>query len=206
MKIISSTACAARTCTCPARRWLGAAPGRADRPGDLRLPASPSGCCAPLPGLAEHHCAAGVPGGFVSRLVGGTYFGHIAEHVAIELSQPHRPRGQLRPHRGRRRARRIRRDHRVPARRAAGLRASPRRCCPWRRAVYWRRSRRTGPRTDGRAGRRPAPTCERESAPGRAPPPSSPRPAAAASRSSGSASSACCASATAGTAGWCGPR
>ncbi|GAA2515753.1 cyanophycin synthetase [Pilimelia columellifera] len=41
---------------------------------------------AELPGLAEHHCAAGRPGGFVDRLHGGTYFGHIAEHVAIELS------------------------------------------------------------------------------------------------------------------------
>jgi cyanophycin synthetase len=40
-----------------------------------------------LPGLAEHHCAEGKPGGFVERLGGGTYFGHIVEHVAIELSQ-----------------------------------------------------------------------------------------------------------------------
>jgi cyanophycin synthetase len=40
-----------------------------------------------LPGLVEHHCAAGVRGGFVSRMRGGTYFGHVTEHVAIELSQ-----------------------------------------------------------------------------------------------------------------------
>ena len=40
-----------------------------------------------LPGLSEHHCAAGTPGGFVSRLRGGTYFGHVTEHVCIELSQ-----------------------------------------------------------------------------------------------------------------------
>ncbi|MEU8613742.1 cyanophycin synthetase, partial [Actinoplanes sp. NPDC048791] len=40
-----------------------------------------------LPGLAEHHCAAGSPGGFVSRMRGGTYFGHVTEHVSIELSQ-----------------------------------------------------------------------------------------------------------------------
>ncbi|WP_305786732.1 cyanophycin synthetase [Symbioplanes lichenis] len=40
-----------------------------------------------LPGLAEHHCAAGTPGGFVSRMRGGTYFGHVTEHVALELSQ-----------------------------------------------------------------------------------------------------------------------
>ena len=40
-----------------------------------------------LPGLTEHHCAAGSPGGFVSRMRGGTYFGHVTEHVSIELSQ-----------------------------------------------------------------------------------------------------------------------
>lgn len=40
-----------------------------------------------LPGLTEHHCAAGAPGGFVSRLRGGTYFGHVTEHVCLELSQ-----------------------------------------------------------------------------------------------------------------------
>ena len=40
-----------------------------------------------LPGLTEHHCAAGVPGGFVSRMRGGTYFGHVTEHVCLELSQ-----------------------------------------------------------------------------------------------------------------------
>lgn len=38
-----------------------------------------------LPGLCEHHCAKGQPGGFVERLEGGTYFGHIVEHVALEL-------------------------------------------------------------------------------------------------------------------------
>ncbi|GGK85784.1 cyanophycin synthetase [Mangrovihabitans endophyticus] len=40
-----------------------------------------------LPGLAEHHCAAAAPGGFVSRMRGGTYFGHVTEHACIELSQ-----------------------------------------------------------------------------------------------------------------------
>ncbi|WP_200207836.1 cyanophycin synthetase [Micromonospora coerulea] len=39
-----------------------------------------------FPGLADHHCAAGEPGGFVTRLHGGTYFGHVVEHVAIEMS------------------------------------------------------------------------------------------------------------------------
>src|SRR3954449_4585530 len=39
-----------------------------------------------LPGLHEHHCARGRPGGFVERLREGTYFGHTVEHAAIELS------------------------------------------------------------------------------------------------------------------------
>jgi cyanophycin synthetase len=41
---------------------------------------------ARLPGLTDHHCAAGRPGGFIERLREGTYFGHIVEHVALELS------------------------------------------------------------------------------------------------------------------------
>jgi cyanophycin synthetase len=39
-----------------------------------------------LPGLAGHHCAAGRPGGFLAAMDRGTYFGHVAEHVALELS------------------------------------------------------------------------------------------------------------------------
>jgi cyanophycin synthetase len=41
---------------------------------------------AALPGLAEHHCAAGKPGGLVAKLDQGTFFGHVLEHVALELS------------------------------------------------------------------------------------------------------------------------
>ncbi|MBS3950982.1 MAG: cyanophycin synthetase [Peptococcaceae bacterium] len=37
-----------------------------------------------LPGLAEHSCS-GRQGGFVARLQQGTYFGHIVEHVILEL-------------------------------------------------------------------------------------------------------------------------
>ena len=40
-----------------------------------------------LPGLAEHHCSRGRAGGFVERLREGTYFGHVVEHVAIELTE-----------------------------------------------------------------------------------------------------------------------
>ena len=39
-----------------------------------------------LPGLRGHHCAAGQPGGFIDALAQGTYFGHVTEHVALELS------------------------------------------------------------------------------------------------------------------------
>ncbi|MDR2736594.1 MAG: cyanophycin synthetase [Gracilibacteraceae bacterium] len=38
-----------------------------------------------LPGLAEHRCSLGRPGGFVERLRQGTLAGHILEHVALEL-------------------------------------------------------------------------------------------------------------------------
>jgi cyanophycin synthetase len=42
---------------------------------------------AALPGLHEHGCSYGKPGGFIRRLVEdeGTWMGHILEHVAIEL-------------------------------------------------------------------------------------------------------------------------
>ncbi len=39
-----------------------------------------------LPGLAEHHCSAGRPGGFLDAMAHGTYFGHVTEHVMLELS------------------------------------------------------------------------------------------------------------------------
>lgn len=38
-----------------------------------------------LPGLADHHCGLGYAGGFVTRLEEGTFFGHVAEHMALEL-------------------------------------------------------------------------------------------------------------------------
>lgn len=37
-----------------------------------------------LPGLNEHHCSRGYPGGFRERLQEGTYLGHVVEHVALE--------------------------------------------------------------------------------------------------------------------------
>src|SRR4051794_38139356 len=41
---------------------------------------------AALPGVREHHCGKGHAGGFVERLYEGTYFGHIVEHVSLELT------------------------------------------------------------------------------------------------------------------------
>ena len=45
------------------------------------------GLVAALPGLKEHTCSYGRPGGFIRRLTEdqGTWMGHILEHVAIEL-------------------------------------------------------------------------------------------------------------------------
>jgi cyanophycin synthase-like protein len=38
-----------------------------------------------MPGLRDHRCSIGEPGGFIIRLRRGTYFAHIVEHVALEL-------------------------------------------------------------------------------------------------------------------------
>lgn len=38
-----------------------------------------------MPGLRDHRCSIGEPGGFIIRLKRGTYFAHIVEHVGLEL-------------------------------------------------------------------------------------------------------------------------
>ncbi len=38
-----------------------------------------------LPGLYEHTCSVGEPGGFLQRLEEGTWMGHVIEHVALEI-------------------------------------------------------------------------------------------------------------------------
>ncbi len=40
-----------------------------------------------LPGINQHKCSPGYAGGFIERLHRGTYFAHITEHVALELSE-----------------------------------------------------------------------------------------------------------------------
>lgn len=40
-----------------------------------------------LPNLANHTCSRGVKGGFIDRMREGTWLGHVAEHVALQLQQ-----------------------------------------------------------------------------------------------------------------------
>jgi cyanophycin synthetase len=40
-----------------------------------------------LPGLQDHGCSLHRPGGFIERLKDGTWMGHVAEHVALELQR-----------------------------------------------------------------------------------------------------------------------
>ena len=51
------------------------------------IPGFVDGLLAAVPSLSEHGCSYGEPGGFVRRLRedGGTWMGHVLEHVAIEL-------------------------------------------------------------------------------------------------------------------------
>jgi cyanophycin synthetase len=50
-----------------------------------KLPGFTDRLIALLPGLHEHRCGVGEPGGFILRLRDGTWLGHVMEHVAIEL-------------------------------------------------------------------------------------------------------------------------
>ncbi|MBI3836643.1 MAG: cyanophycin synthetase [Planctomycetia bacterium] len=50
-----------------------------------RLPGFGQRLMAWLPGLVEHRCSVGQPGGFFQRLESGTNQGHVLEHVALEL-------------------------------------------------------------------------------------------------------------------------
>lgn len=59
--------------------------GMLDRYPSDRLPGFGKALQSLLPGLANHGCSYGEPGGFLRRLAEGTWLGHIIEHVAIEL-------------------------------------------------------------------------------------------------------------------------
>ncbi|MGH2581165.1 MAG: cyanophycin synthetase family protein, partial [Actinomycetota bacterium] len=51
------------------------------------LPGFTEGLLEMLPGVGEHSCSLGRRGGFRERLEEGTWLGHIAEHVALELQR-----------------------------------------------------------------------------------------------------------------------
>ena len=40
---------------------------------------------AMFPGMYEHRCSEGVPGGFFHRVQEGTWMGHVIEHIALEI-------------------------------------------------------------------------------------------------------------------------
>src|SRR5919202_2780353 len=55
-----------------------------DRPS-TSFPGFPERLAAWLPGILDHECSVGRPGGFLERLRRGTYLAHIVEHVALEV-------------------------------------------------------------------------------------------------------------------------
>ena len=64
-----------------------------------QIPGFNEALLALLPGVAEHSCSLGRSGGFGERLVDGTWLGHVAEHVALELQREtgaHISRGKTR--------------------------------------------------------------------------------------------------------------
>jgi len=55
-----------------------------DHPSNV-IPGFNARLTAWLPALIEHTCGVGERGGFIQRLEGGTWMGHVLEHVVIEL-------------------------------------------------------------------------------------------------------------------------
>jgi cyanophycin synthetase len=51
------------------------------------IPAFTDALVGLLPGLQDHGCSLHRPGGFIERLRDGTWMGHVAEHVALELQR-----------------------------------------------------------------------------------------------------------------------
>jgi hypothetical protein len=64
---------------------IDVAVGAYDEISSADVPGFADRLVAALPGLWEHRCSIGEPGGFVTRLRRGTYAPHIMEHVALEL-------------------------------------------------------------------------------------------------------------------------
>ncbi|MGQ2979734.1 MAG: cyanophycin synthetase [Polaromonas sp.] len=63
--------------------WLDLGPLE-DFPSNL-IPGFSDRLVGLLPALVEHHCGVGERGGFIQRLVEGTWAGHVLEHEVIEL-------------------------------------------------------------------------------------------------------------------------
>ncbi|WP_199192795.1 cyanophycin synthetase [Allosphingosinicella deserti] len=59
--------------------------GRMEEFPTNRIPGFTKGLLEALPGVGRHACSLKVRGGFEKRLLEGTWLGHVAEHVALEL-------------------------------------------------------------------------------------------------------------------------
>ncbi len=55
-----------------------------DKPSD-KIPGIAQKLRDLIPTIYDHRCSVGTPGGFLERVEGGTYAGHMVEHVALEL-------------------------------------------------------------------------------------------------------------------------
>ncbi len=70
----------------PAIRLLVDLGSLEDWPSDT-IPGFVDGLLEMLPGVADHSCSLGRRGGFGERLREGTWAGHVAEHIALELQR-----------------------------------------------------------------------------------------------------------------------
>jgi cyanophycin synthetase len=52
-----------------------------------KIPGFTDGLLSMLPGVGLHSCSTGRPGGFTKRLQDGTWVGHVAEHIALQLQR-----------------------------------------------------------------------------------------------------------------------
>lgn len=65
--------------------WLDLSPD--EQISTSEVPGFPDRLLKLLPGLSDHTCSRGYPGGFRERLFEGTYLGHVIEHVVLELQK-----------------------------------------------------------------------------------------------------------------------
>lgn len=65
--------------------WVKLNIGKYEDIPSREIPGFNDGLLNMLPGLREHHCSRGRPGGFAERLKEGTYLAHIFEHSLLEL-------------------------------------------------------------------------------------------------------------------------